>query len=86
MTFQCADVNKILACAGSICDGENVIVIRNNGGTIIPEKDVEVSVRKGSPTTHVKRHGNTYGMDAWVKNPQVQSPAESGFSGQGVGA
>ena len=67
MVFQMADVNKILACVAMVCDADNAVLFKKNGGLVIPEVDLKVISRPGSPVTNVRRTGNTYGLDAWVK-------------------
>ena len=79
MTFQLAYVNKILACVGMICDANNVAVFMKNGGMIVPEKDIEIRVKPDSPTTAVRRKGNTYSMDAWVRKNKSTGETESSF-------
>ena len=79
MTFQLAYVNKILACVGMICDANNVAVSMKNGGMIVPEKDIEIRVKPDSPTTAVRRKGNTYSMDAWVRKNKSTGETESSF-------
>ena len=71
MTLQVADVNKILACIAMGCDGGNDVLFRKNGGIVIPEGDLKVVIRRGSPVTNIRRKGNTYVRDAWVKKGQV---------------
>ena len=57
MTFQIADVNKILACVAMVCDGGNDFLFRKNGGIVIPEGDLKVVIRPGSLVTDIRRKG-----------------------------
>ena len=93
MVFQMTDVNKILACVAQVCDGENDVLFRKNGGMIIPVGDAKISIKPNSNVTHFRRRGNTYAMDAWVKRKGVakdenkmEVDAVSGFTRQGVKA
>ena len=63
-----------------VCDNDNVVIYTNTGGMVVPEKDVDIRVKPDSPTTAVRRKGNTYSMDAWVKT----SAEATGFTGQGT--
>ena len=71
MTFQLAQVNKIWACVGMLCDAGNVAIFMKHGGMIVPEKDVEVRMRPDSQTTGIRRCGKTFTMDAWVRRSAV---------------
>ena len=70
VTFQLADVSKLLVCVASICDAGNVSVFMKNGGMLVPEKDMEIKVKPGSPTTDLTTlgqvaadsDGNVFGM------------------------
>ena len=93
MVFQMTDVNKILACVAQVCDGENDVLFRKNGGMIIPIGDAKIEIKPNANVTHFGRKGNTYAMDAWVKKvKKAQGPkkdamdvdAVSGFTRQGV--
>ena len=54
MTFQVAQVNKILASVAGICDNGNEVTFTATGGRI-------VSIRNGR-ITKFRRHGNVYVM------------------------
>ena len=75
MIFQMADVSKILACVAMVCDGStqgsNIVIFKKNGGLVVPENDVKIVIKPGSPVTNIRRKGNTYGMDAWVKRQRA---------------
>ena len=60
-----------------MCDANNSVLFRKNGGLVIPDKDLKVIIRPGSPVTNVRRRGNTYGLDAWVKRSQLQKSPKS---------
>ena len=97
MVFQMTDVNKILACVAQVCDGNNDVLFRKNGGMIIPTGDAKIEIKPNSNVTHFGRKGNTYAMDAWVQKDKVKKDtgrkqktvsmevdAVSGFTRQGV--
>ena len=97
MVFQMTDVNKILACVAQVCDGNNDVLFRKNGGMIIPTGDAKIEIKPNSNVTHFGRKGNTYAMDAWVQKDKVRKDtgrkqktvsmevdAVSGFTRQGV--
>ena len=77
MTFQVAQVNKILASVAGICDNGNEVTFTATGGRI-------VSIRNGR-ITKFRRHGNEYVMDIWVLNPDYKNPDDKsqGFIRQG---
>ena len=62
MTCQVAAVNNILASIGQICDGDNEVYFRRDGG--------EVHHLKTGKRTPFRRVGNVYVMDAWIEKPQ----------------
>ena len=94
MVFQMTDVNNILACVAQVCDGDNDVLFRKNGGLIIPIGDAKIEIKPNSNVTHFGRKGNTYAMDAWVKKAKSKMTAQkkdamevdgvSGFTRQGV--
>ena len=57
-------MNKILASIAGICDKDNEVNFRKNGGDI-------VNCRTGKKTPF-RRLGNIYVMDAWVLNPKFK--------------
>ena len=72
LTFQCPDVNKILACVSGITDAENVVMFGSTGGHILKlDAETKAAVDKlisGCKTkTAFERRGNVYVMDAYVK-------------------
>ena len=76
---QIARVNKILASIAGICDKNNEVNFRKDGGDI-------VNCKTGKKTPF-RRLGNIYVMDAWVLNPKYKSnePEDAemmSFSGQ----
>ena len=78
---QIARVNKILASIAGICDKDNEVNFRKDGGDII-------NCKTGKKTPF-RRLGNIYVMDAWVLNPKHKddSPDDAemmSFSGQAV--
>ena len=77
MTFQVAQVNKILASVAGICDNSNEVTFTATGVRI-------VSIRNGR-IDKFRRHGNVYVMDIWVLNPDYKNPDDKtqGFSRQG---
>ena len=77
MTFQVAQVNKILASVAGICDNGNEVTFTATGGRI-------VSIKNGR-ITKFRRHGNVYVMDIWVLNPDYKNPDDKtqGFIRQG---
>ena len=77
MTFQVAQVNKILASVAGIYDNGNEFTFTATGGRI-------VSIRNGR-ITKFRRHGNVYVMDIWVLNPDYKNPDDKtqGFIRQG---
>ena len=77
MTCEVADVNKILASVGVICDGGNEVRFYQHGGEIIHLKT--------GKRTPFRRHGNVYVMDAWLpKGKADDGSAEGLFSRPGV--
>ena len=92
VVFQMTDVSKILACVAQVCDGENDVLFRKNGGMIIPIGDAKIEIKPNSNVTHFGRKGNMYSMDAWIKKDKVKTQkkvamevdAVSGFIRQGV--
>ena len=72
MTFQCADVNKILACIGGIADAGNAILFGATGGHILnldekTRKAIEKLIEGCQTKTAFDRRGMVYVMDAYVK-------------------
>ena len=58
MTCQVADVNRILASVGQICDGGDEVLFRYDGG--------EIRHLKSGKVTAFRRIGDVYAMDAWI--------------------
>ena len=61
LTFQVANVNKMLASVAGFCDADNEVIFRKHGGIIRSLNDGEI--------TPFRRHGNIYLMDAFIPNP-----------------
>ena len=76
-TFQCSDVNKMLACVAGLCDGpskgaENLVIFSSRGGCIVPESEVKVTMPTNAKNvTEFSRRGMVYQMDAWVRKEDV---------------
>ena len=82
--FQVAKVNKALASIAGICDNNNHVLFRQDGGDVIL-----LSTGKRTP---FRRVGNIYVLDAWIINPYWQGDTDTdnyneaemmGFSRQG---
>ena len=59
------------------------------GVLIVAEKDVKMLIKDGAKTTPFNRKGNTYAMDAWVRQPSdsnrgVSSDKKPVFSRPGL--
>ena len=66
---QVAKVNKILASIAGICDNNNHVLFRADGGDIIHLAD--------NKKTPFRRNGNIYVLDAWVLNPHWQGETDN---------
>ena len=77
MTFQVAQVNKILASVAGICDNGSEVTFTSTGIRKVSTKNVRI--------TKFRRHGNVYVMDIWVLNPDYKNldDKSQGFSRQG---
>ena len=81
MVFQCADVNKPLACVAGVADGlakgkENLASFGSKGGVIVLEAAVNITLPTDKTLiTEFDRRGMVYVLDAWVKTKDVAGKA-----------
>lgn len=73
-TFQCSDVNNMLACIAGIADGpekgkENLITVSFRGGVVTPDEatTTALSEDKSLLTEFNRKNGMIYVMDACVR-------------------
>ena len=74
LTFQCAPVNKMLACVSGVADAGNGILFLSEGGIILKLdpgtiERIKELISKCTQTTKFDRKGNTYVLEAFVKVP-----------------
>ena len=74
LTFQCADVNKMLACIAGIADAGNGILFLADSGHILKLdaetlRRVKELISHCSQVTGFDRKGMVYVMDAYVRIP-----------------
>ena len=93
LTFQCADLNKMLAGIAGVADANNGILFLKDGGHILELDEatlerVKELVRRCSKVTNFIRKGNVYIMDAYVRIPPgstLASTADKLKNPQGLG-
>ena len=84
-TFQCSDVNKILACVAGLAEGgglgqENLVIFSTRGGVITPEAKTTLVLLSPDLVTEFDRKGHVYVMDAWVSWDKASLPKQPHFT------
>ena len=72
MTMQVADVSKVLASTGKVCDAGNIQVFTKEGGFIISEKAAQAAgiisaISRAQNKIGMKRSNGVYKYDIWIK-------------------